>query len=109
MANRKKQSSPSIKDILKGKFLVEENAIQNWKFLVFIVFLAFLMITSAHFVDKTVVSLDQKREKLDEVKAKYALMQSKLIQMQLESELAVQVQADSLVSLEEHPIKILVE
>ncbi len=109
MSKRKKHTPPSIKDILKGKFLVEDNAIGNWKFLVFVVFLAFLMITSAHFVDKTVVNLNQKKEQLDEVKAKYALMQSKLIQMKLESELANQVIHDSLVSLEEHPIKILVE
>ncbi len=102
-------SKISIKDILKGKFLVEESAVSNWSLMVFLVVLALIMITSAHLMDNKVVTLEQQKEKLNEVKAKYALIQSRLIEMQLESELACQVEQDSLVALEDHPIKIIVE
>ncbi len=109
MAKRKSHKRLSIKDILKGKFLVDENAYYNWRFFALVVFLALVMITSAHQTDKKVVQIEKRKEKLDEVKAKYALMQSRLIQMQLESELALQVSQDSLVSLEDHPVKIIVD
>ena len=106
---RKTYNKMSIKDILKGKFLVEGNAFSNWKFLMFLILLAFIMITSAHLTDTKVVSIEKKKERLDELKARYALQQSKLLKLQLESELAIQMQSDSLESLEEHPIKIVVE
>lgn len=107
--SRKSKNKVSLKGILNGQFLVDSNATSVWKFLVFGIFLAFAMISSAHWIDTKVVRIEKDKEKLDEVKARYALIQSKLIQMQLESELANQMERDSLISLEEHPIKIVVQ
>ncbi len=109
MAKKKTYNKLSFKDILKGKFLVEDQPYFNWGFIFFIVLLAILAISSAHYTDAKVVQLRDQKEQLDEVKAKYAHMQSKLIEMQLESKLAEQVEQDSLITLEEHPIKIVVK
>ena len=40
--------------ILKGKFLVDEDAQKNWGFIIFLTLLALLMISSSHQIDNKV-------------------------------------------------------
>ncbi len=44
----------TLYNILKGKFLVDEDAKKNWGFIIFLTFLALLMITSSHQIDRKV-------------------------------------------------------
>ncbi len=108
---KKKASSNkkhSFKDILRGKFLVDETAFSNWKLIAYIIFLLFLMVSSAHSVDKKAMKIKNLTEEVDEMKAKYAYVSSQLMNLQLESELTKQVLQDSLFALQEHPIKIII-
>lgn len=108
MARRIKSKSRSISDILKGKFLIEGGAFSNWKFILFIVVLALISISSSHSVDKKVVEISELKEKAEEYKARFALVHSKLMKLKVESELENMVISDSLFALEKQPYKILV-
>ena len=44
----------TLYNILKGKFLVDEDAKKNWGFILFLTLLALLMITSSHQIDRKV-------------------------------------------------------
>jgi len=99
----------SFKDILKGKFLVEANAFSNWKFIVYVVFLVFIMISSSHSIDNKTIKIGKLKNDVNEMKAKYAFINSKLMNLRLESQLINQVERDSLLPLEDHPFKILVQ
>jgi len=44
----------TFNDILKGKFLVDEDAFKNWRMIIFLSFLALIMIGSSHSADKKV-------------------------------------------------------
>lgn len=98
----------SFSNLLKGKFLIDNSAPQNWKFLIFILFLGFLMILSSHSLNAKVSKLTKLKEDNDELYTHFAQIHSRLMKIQLESELVIEVYKDSLKSLEKHPFKIIV-
>ncbi|MDR3272768.1 MAG: hypothetical protein LBT29_04745 [Flavobacteriaceae bacterium] len=104
----KKTKKRSLSDILKGKFLIEGNAFSVWKAIVFFIALALISISSSHRVDEKVVKISQLKAEAEKYKAKYALIDSKLMKLKVESELGEMVLRDSLFALEKQPYKILV-
>ena len=44
--------------ILKARFLVNEDAVKNWKFIIFLIVLAMIMIANIHWYEKKVFLLD---------------------------------------------------
>ena len=46
-----------VYDLLKGGFLVNEHAIKNWRFIIFVVFLLLFMIRSSHRADSKVMEI----------------------------------------------------
>ncbi|MFA9289710.1 MAG: FtsL-like putative cell division protein [Solirubrobacteraceae bacterium] len=73
----------SITDILKGKFLIENNAPRAWGFLLFIMFLAFISIYSSHLVDKKVVEIRKIKDSLRELNSESAFIHQKLMQKKM--------------------------
>ncbi|MGM5630500.1 FtsL-like putative cell division protein [Apibacter raozihei] len=106
--SKNKNRTRTLSDILRGKFLVEGDAFSAWKFILFIVVLSLISISSSHIVDEKVVEISSLKEKAEEYKARYALIHSKLMKLKVESELENMVIADSLFALDKQPYKILV-
>ncbi|WP_185856393.1 FtsL-like putative cell division protein [Blattabacterium cuenoti] len=97
----------SIKEILKGKFLVEENASRSWSFIIFLTFLSLISITSSHIMDRKIKKLTQMSEEIKELKSIYADLHSQCMQMQLASVLNKLVKG--LKHLEEPPYELILE
>lgn len=53
----------NIYDILKGSFLTDESAFNNWKIILFVVLLLLITITSAHNIDKKVIKISELNKK----------------------------------------------
>lgn len=104
----KNKKGRTILDILKGKFLVEGDAFSVWKFILFMMILSLISISSSHIVDEKVVEISELKEKSEEYKARYALIHNKLMKLKVESELEDMVISDSLHALDKQPYKILV-
>jgi len=81
MSNFKK----NIYDILKGNFLISKDALKNWQFLVFIVVLMLLMISSAHYADRQVLEIAKLNKKIKELKAEFVDTRSVAMKIKLES------------------------
>ncbi|WP_185855709.1 FtsL-like putative cell division protein [Blattabacterium cuenoti] len=75
----------TIKDILKGKFLIKKNAYKSWNFIIFLALLSLISITSSHLMDHKIRKMNKINEEIKELKSEYAYIHSKYIQMQLES------------------------
>ncbi|WP_185871868.1 FtsL-like putative cell division protein [Blattabacterium cuenoti] len=75
----------NIQDILKGKFLVRENAYRSWNFIVFITLLSLISITSSHMMDRKIRKVNKISEEIKELKSVYADIHSKCMKMQLSS------------------------
>lgn len=59
----------NINNILKGKFLVDEDAFKNWRMIIFLSFLALIMIASSHRADEKVHEIARLKEQVEELRS----------------------------------------
>lgn len=98
-----------VYNILKGKFLVDQDAPKNWSFIVFLTILGLIMIASSHSVDKKVQKLAKLTLERRENKAKYIATKSELMQLELQSSVAKKVKERGLQQASEPPVKIIIK
>ena len=73
--------------ILAGDFLTKSGSQDNWQFILFLVFLAFISISSSHWVDKKVVRINELQERVEDLRSQYTDKHRDLMRMQLETEI----------------------
>ncbi len=59
----------NINNILKGKFLVDKDAIKNWRMIIFLSVLALVMIASSHRADQKVYEIARLKEQVAELRS----------------------------------------
>ena len=113
MAKRATYNKPKKKltflDIVKGNFLNRDDVKVHYKYFLLIFALMMIMIYSNHLVSKKIERVNQLKEQAEEFKSRNAYAQSRLIKVKMESELSKEMEGDSLVSLENHPHKLLIK
>lgn len=99
-----------ILDLLKGKFLVSgEAAPKNWIFIIFISFLAAVMIASSHSADSKVHQIAALNEEVKELRSEFIDGQTNVQKLKLESEILRKLGDDGLYPSENPPFKIRVK
>ncbi len=98
----------SLIDILKIKFLVSEDAIKNWKFILFTSLLAVIMIASSHSTDNKVYEIDRLSDEVKELKSEFVDARSIVQQLKLESNISQKVKDRGLLTSTIPPKKIKV-
>ncbi|WP_188617294.1 FtsL-like putative cell division protein [Cloacibacterium rupense] len=113
MAKRATYNKPKKKltfiDIVKGNFLNRDEVKVHYKYFLLIFALMMVMIYSNHLVSQKIERVNQLKEQAEEYKSRNAYAQSRLIKVKMESELSKEMEGDSLVSLENHPHKLLIK
>ena len=74
-------------NIIKGKFLVSDDALRNWRFIIFLSVLALIMIGSSHSADKKVHKISKLNAKVKELKSEYVDVRMSLMQARMESKI----------------------
>ena len=93
-------------NIIKGKFLVNDDALKNWRFIIFLSFLALVMIASSHSADKKVHQIAKLSNQVKELKSEYVDIRMKLMQSKMESKIISAMSERGLVPSETAPQKI---
>ncbi|KJD32410.1 S-adenosyl-methyltransferase [Tamlana sedimentorum] len=75
----------NIYNILKGTFLVSDDAFKNWRFILFVSFLAIVMIASSHSADKKVYEIAKMKEQVKELRSEFVDGRSRLMKLKMES------------------------
>ncbi len=96
----------NIYHILKGKFLVSEDALKNWKFIIFLSLLALVMIASSHSADKKVHKIAALNNQVKELKSEYVDVRMKLAKAKMESRVIRAMASRGLAPSETPPVKI---
>lgn len=96
-------------NILKGKFLVSGDAPKHWMFIIFVSFLATVMIGSSHSADKKVHQLAALNERVKELRNEFVDVRSDVQRLKLESKISEILVVDELYPSEEPPKKIKVK
>jgi len=105
----KPQKKLTFIDIVKGNFLNRDEVKAHYKYFLLLFVLMMAMIYTNHLVDQKIKIVNVLKEETEEYKSRNAYAQSKLIKVKMESELGKEVAQDSLMTLENHPHKLLIK
>ena len=72
-------------NILKGTFLINDDAIKNWQFILFCTVLAIVMIASSHSAERKVHTIAKLNNEVRELRSEFVDGRSKLMDMKMES------------------------
>ena len=97
-----------IYDFLRGSFLTDDSAFQNWRILIFVVALLLIIISSGHSADKKVIKISELNKRARELRAEYVDTGTILMRMKMESSIREKAKAKGLKPSETPPKKIKV-
>jgi hypothetical protein len=97
-----------IYNILKAKFLVNEDALKNWKFIVFLLLLAIIMIANTHNYERKIFKIAELTNEVKELRSEFVDRRSELMKIKMESTVADQMLAKQIFPSSVPPKKIKV-
>ena len=74
-----------IYNIVKAKFLVNEDALKNWKFISFLLLLAIIMIANTHSYEKKIFRIEELTSEVKELRSEFVDRRSELMKIKMES------------------------
>jgi len=98
-------------DILKARFLISEdaNATKNWRFIVFIIILAILMIANTQQYEQKVFKIVALTNEVKELRSQFVDGRSELMKLKMESTVSVRMEEKQIFPSAVPPTKIKVK
>lgn len=95
--------------ILKARFLLDEDAIKNWRFIVFIILLAIVMIANTQSYEQKVFRIATLTNEVKELRSEFVDRRSELMKLKMESTVAQKMETRQLKPSTVPPVKIKVK
>jgi hypothetical protein len=95
--------------ILKARFLLDEDAIKNWRFIVFIILLAIIRIANTQSYEQKVFRIAELTNEVKELRSEFVDRRSELMKLKMESTVAQKMEARQLKPSTVPPVKIKVK
>ena len=95
-------------NILKANFLISEDAVKNWRFIVFCTVLAIIMIASSHNAEKKVHQIARLSNEVKELRSEHIERRSDLMKIKMESTITESMQEKGIGPSDTPPNKIRV-
>ena len=93
-------------NILKADFLISNDAIKNWRFIVFCTFLAIILIASSHSAERKVHNIAKLNTEVRELRSEFVDKRSALMKLKMESTITNKMAARGVKPSETPPYKI---
>lgn len=97
-----------IYSILKAKFLVNEDSVKNWRFIVFLILLAIIMIANTHSYEKKIYRISDLTNEVKELRSEFVDRRSELMKIKMESTVAEKMEEKGILPSSVPPKKIKV-
>lgn len=97
-----------IYNFLKGSFLINEDAINNWRFILFCTLLAIIMIAGSHSSERKVHHLAKLHKEVRELRSEFIDARKRLMEMKMESSVINKLESTGIAPSEEPPIELRV-
>jgi hypothetical protein len=97
--------------ILKARFLINEdaNAAKNWRFIVFLIALAIIMIANTQRYEQKVFKIVELTNEVKELRSEFVDRRSELMQLKMESTVSEKMVAKNIFPSSVPPVKIKVK
>jgi hypothetical protein len=99
----------SFSNIIKGTFLVNDDAFKNWRFIIFLSVLALVMIASSHIADRKVHDIARLSNDVKELKSEYLDVRKLVTQTKMESKITAAMAKRGLQPSETPPHKVIIK
>jgi len=96
-------------NIIKGRFLVSDDALKNWRFIFFLSALALIMIGSSHSADSKVHEIARLSNEVKELKSEYVDVRMQLMQAKMETKIIKAMESRGLFPSETPPQKVIIK
>jgi Tfp pilus assembly protein PilO len=74
-----------VYNILKARFLIEDDAIKSWRFIVFLIVLAIIMIANTQRFEQKVFEIAKLNNQVKELRSEFVDRRSQLMKLKMES------------------------
>ena len=100
-----------VYSILKARFLINEeaNAAKNWRFIVFLILLAIIMIANNNNVDQKVFKIIQLTGEVKELRSEFVDRRSELMKLRMESTVTQKMAEIGILPASVPPVKVIVK
>lgn len=98
-----------IYNVLKARFLVDEDANKNWGFILFVVFLAIIMIANANRYERKSFAIKALEGEVKELRSEFVDRRSELMELKLESTIEKKMIEKEIKPSSVPPVKIKVK
>ncbi len=71
--------------ILKARFLIDDDSIKNWRFIVFLIILAIVMIANTQRFEQKVFKINELSNEVKELRSEFVDRRSELMKLRMES------------------------
>jgi hypothetical protein len=94
--------------ILKARFLIEDDAIKSWRFIVFLIVLAIIMIANTQRFEQKVFKIAELTNQVKELRSEFVDRRSELMKLKMESTVSEKMVERNIFPATVPPIKIKV-
>lgn len=98
-----------VYSLLKARFLVNEDAFKNWRFIVFIILLAILMIANTQRFEQKVFRIVELTNQAKELRSEFVDRRSELMKLKMESTVSEKMIEKEIFPSTVPPVKIKVK
>ena len=95
--------------ILKARFLIENDSIKNWRFIVFLIALAIVMIANTQRFEQKVFKINELNNQVKELRSEFVDRRSELMKLKMESTVSEKMVEKQIFPSTAPPIKIKVK
>ena len=98
-----------VYSLLKARFLINDDAVKNWRFIVFIILLAILMIANTQRFEQKVFKIAELTKQVKELRSEFVDRRSELMKLKMESTVSEKMIAKEIFPSTVPPVKIKVK
>ena len=98
-----------VYNLLKARFLIDEDAVKNWRFIVFLILLAIIMIANTHRFEQKVFKITDLTNEVKELRSEFVDRRSELMKLKMESTVSEKMVEKEIFPSSVPPIKIKVK
>jgi hypothetical protein len=95
-----------IYNILKAQFLIDDNAVKNWRFIVFVILLSIIMIANTQRYEQKVFRIIELTNKVKELRSEFVDKRSELMKLKMESTVSAKMVEKQVFPSSVPPVKI---
>ena len=97
-----------VYSLLKAKYLVDEGSMRNWRFIIFLIIIAIVMIGNSHNYEQKLFRISALESEVKELRSEFVDRRSELMELKMESTVSRKMEVKEILPSSVPPKKIKV-